>query len=109
MSTFGRLGTRLWSSYVRALDTRPLLTKSCTSFSGFIIGDSIAQYTTQPKYDALRTARFATYGFFIHGPLCHYLYNLLDKVWPDSSLVRVRQYCLLDTDNLWAAKWLAWQ
>ena len=69
----------MWSAYVRSLNTRPLLTKSCTSFTGFIIGDSIAQYSTEPKFDKWRTARFATYGFVMHGPLCHFLYELLDK------------------------------
>lgn len=88
MASVGRVGARVWSSYIQALDSRPLLTKACTSFTGFIIGDSIAQVATEPKYDPWRTARFASYGFCVHGPLCHYLYNMLDKVLVPGASVR---------------------
>lgn len=73
------LAVRLWSSYNAALDTRPLVTKSFTSFFGFIAGDAVAQVATGEKYDFWRTARFASYGLVIHGPLCHAWYGVLDK------------------------------
>lgn len=73
------LGARLWNSYNRQLDARPLVTKSFTSFFGFIVGDGVAQAAAGEKYDYWRTARFATYGLLIHGPLSHAWYGILDK------------------------------
>lgn len=73
------LGSRLWSSYNQQLDTRPLITKSFTSFFGFIVGDGVAQVAAGEKYDYWRTARFATYGILVHGPLSHVWYGILDK------------------------------
>ena len=73
------LAVRLWNSYNAALDTRPLVTKSFTSFFGFIAGDAVAQVATGEKYDYWRTARFASYGLVIHGPLSHAWYGVLDK------------------------------
>ena len=76
------LGTRLWSGYNRALATNPLLTKSFTSFTGFILGDGIAQLATKgpERYDYARTARFAAFGFTIHASGCHYFYKALDAI-----------------------------
>jgi protein Mpv17 len=77
------LAGRLWSGYLHQLDTRPLLTKSFTSFSGFVVGDAIAQLYAGEKYDYWRTARFAAYGFIIHAPACHVWYGILDsRVYP---------------------------
>ena len=73
------LAVRLWTSYNQALDARPLVTKSFTSFFGFIAGDAVAQVASGDKYDYWRTARFASYGLVIHGPLCHAWYGILDK------------------------------
>ena len=77
--------SRLWTGYLHQLDTRPLLTKSFTSFSGFVAGDAIAQLYVGEKYDYWRTARFAAYGFLIHAPACHVWYGILDSnVYPKS-------------------------
>ncbi len=78
----GSIGSRLWSGYNTALVTNPLLTKSFTSFTGFILGDGIAQLATKgpERYDYARTARFAAFGFCIHAPGCHYFYKALDSV-----------------------------
>ena len=56
-----------------------MLTKSLTSFTGFVVGDAIAQASTGEKYNYWRTARFAAYGFCIHAPICHVWYGLLDR------------------------------
>ncbi|DBA72370.1 TPA: hypothetical protein ACH3X2_010521 [Trebouxia sp. C0005] len=86
------LGARLWSSYNRQLDARPLVTKSFTSFFGFIVGDGVAQVASGEKYDYWRTARFATYGILVHGPLSHVWYGILDKnVMPRTPKRAVRQ------------------
>ena len=73
------LAGRLWAAYTRQLDVRPVLTKSLTSFTGFVVGDAIAQVSTGEKYNYWRTARFAAYGFCIHAPVCHVWYGLLDR------------------------------
>ena len=73
------LASRLWSSYNRQLDAQPLVTKSFTSFFGFIVGDAVAQAASGEKYDYWRTARFATYGLLLHGPISHAWYGVLDK------------------------------
>ncbi len=85
-SKSGGVASRIWALYNASLDSRPLLTKSLTSVSGFIIGDTLAQVYAgagrqggQP-FDFARTARFAIYGFCIHAPSCHYFYQALDKV-----------------------------
>ncbi len=74
---------------------RPLLTKSFTSFSGFVVGDAIAQLYAGEKYDYWRTARFAAYGFIIHAPACHAWYGILDsRVYPKAPT----RYTNLSTD-----------
>lgn len=42
----------------------------------------LLQATTHPRqpWDAWRTARFGLFGLAVHGPQCHFLYNLLDNV-----------------------------
>lgn len=35
-----------WNAYVNALETSPLIAKSCTSLMGFLLGDLLAQVCT---------------------------------------------------------------
>ena len=109
----GGVATKLWTSYNRSLAVNPLLTKSLTSFSGFILGDGIAQLATKGRenYDFARTARFAAFGFCIHAPGCHYFYHLLDAVvfpaapksyvpcWPSVCSLKHKQ----QLNDLWTA------
>lgn len=84
----GSVGSKLWSSYNQSLAASPLLTKSFTSFTGFVLGDGIAQLATKgsDKYDFARTMRFAAFGFCIHAPGCHYFYRALDAlVFPTAA------------------------
>lgn len=71
---------RLWNAYNSSLKTNPVITKALTSTGGFIVGDTLAQMATggSEEYDWKRTARFATYGFAVHGPTCHLFYRWLD-------------------------------
>ena len=62
-----RLGA-LWVGYNRILSARPVLTKACTSFTGFTVGDALAQSLLEPSgapYDYARTARLASFGFLV--------------------------------------------
>ncbi|EIE19175.1 hypothetical protein COCSUDRAFT_67996 [Coccomyxa subellipsoidea C-169] len=72
-----------WNAYCRALDQRPIVTKSLTAAAGFALGDIIAQHSTKhpgERYNYLRTARMTAFGLFFAGPLQgHYWYGWLDK------------------------------
>jgi hypothetical protein len=115
----------LWNSYNHLLSTRPLLTKSVTSAVITGAGDSIQQGiehsqrvkrarliaskaaaaadnddTQVPmpslQYDWMRTARFATFGLVVVGPLFHKWVGVLEKLLPGGSPSRVVGKVLLD-------------
>ncbi len=72
----------LWSAYNKLLTSHPVLTKACTSFTGFTAGDALAQKFVEPAdapYDYKRTAKLATFGFLFHGPAGHHFYRFLDS------------------------------
>jgi hypothetical protein len=50
------------------LEKNPLTTKCWTSFTGFFIGDVVAQLLTEPHFTISRTLILAGYGFFIDAP-----------------------------------------
>ena len=61
-----------------------MLTKACTSFFGFVLGDVLAQRLTGADFSVLRCLRLGTYGLTLDGPLGHLWYKILDKtVWPN--------------------------
>lgn len=96
LSALSRAGLGAWASYNASLAARPLLTKSLTSFTGFIVGDAIAQATSsQPRYDWRRTARFAAFGFLLHAPGCHVFYRALDALVFPGAPTRCRAESLL--------------
>ena len=71
----------LWTLYLDALKSFPLLTKCCTSLVGFIVGDTIAQLLTRDhRFSGLRTLRFAIIGFFLHAPVVSAWLTVLDAV-----------------------------
>uniref|UniRef100_A0A061SD31 Protein Mpv17 n=1 Tax=Tetraselmis sp. GSL018 TaxID=582737 RepID=A0A061SD31_9CHLO len=70
----------LWEEYCTSLETNPLLTKSLTSFTGFLIADQTAQIVTGVFLDYKRLARMCMFGLTCHGPMCHYWYKGLDEV-----------------------------
>ena len=74
----------LWGNYTRSVETNPVITKACTSFFGFVLGDVLAQRLTGADFSVLRCLRLGTYGLTLDGPLGHLWYKILDKtVWPD--------------------------
>lgn len=76
----------LWGSYQRSVETNPFVTKACTSFFGFVIGDVLAQRLTGSSFSILRCLRLGTYGLALDGPLGHLWYQVLDKtIWPNDS------------------------
>ncbi len=76
---------KLWSLYLAALQTAPLLTKCLTSAVGFILGDSIAQLIAKERYNVLRTLRFATIGFSLHAPIADTWFLFLEhNIFPNA-------------------------
>mmetsp|Transcript_13640 Transcript_13640/g.20056 ORF Transcript_13640/g.20056 Transcript_13640/m.20056 type:complete len:237 (-) Transcript_13640:346-1056(-) len=77
----------IWDSYMTNLEENPILTKACTSFVGFSVGDVLAQkfIATEGDFDYKRLARLATFGFTIHGTIGHFWYNWLDEVLAGTS------------------------
>ena len=76
----------LWQKYESALEARPLLVKGLTSFTGFTIGDLLAQFFIEKKeYDPLRTLRLASFGFLVHGTTSHWFYGILDGRIPGTG------------------------
>lgn len=72
----------IWVRYNAALAAKPLQTKTMTSFTGFVLGDLVAQSPdlSQGKpWDAKRTAKMGAFGLALHGPIGHYWYGFLDK------------------------------
>lgn len=83
----------LWSSYLTALDSDPLLVKSVTA--GVILGaadlagQSIQRATTKDEsdegVDIARFLRFAFFGFILQAPWNHFYYLLLDGALPPTE------------------------
>lgn len=113
----------IWNNYNSALVLSPVITKSCTSAVGFCLGDLMAQALEhkyqhcsssmrddvdkrlrweieQPiiesKYDALRTLRMTSFGFLLHGPLCHLLFGFLETQFPGNDILVVLMKIAID-------------
>lgn len=89
--------------YESTVTAHPVITKACTSMTAYAIGDFLAQILQGKDLktvDLVRTARSATAGFVVHGPLCHYemeffarfldfngaWWNFLPKVFVDQTV-----------------------
>eukprot|EP00527_Entomoneis_sp_CCMP2396_P005399 CAMPEP_0198141260 /NCGR_PEP_ID=MMETSP1443-20131203/4295_1 /TAXON_ID=186043 /ORGANISM="Entomoneis sp., Strain CCMP2396" /LENGTH=224 /DNA_ID=CAMNT_0043803957 /DNA_START=111 /DNA_END=782 /DNA_ORIENTATION=+ len=69
-----------WDEYNKALDAKPLLTKSLTSLVGWALGDLLAQlFLSRGPFDLKRLLVLSTFGFIYYGPSGHYFYNFLDS------------------------------
>mmetsp|Transcript_1490 Transcript_1490/g.4517 ORF Transcript_1490/g.4517 Transcript_1490/m.4517 type:complete len:194 (+) Transcript_1490:115-696(+) len=72
----------IWASYNARLAAKPLQTKTMTSFTGFILGDLVAQapdLMDGKPWDAWRTTKLGLFGLCLHGPIGHYWYGFLDR------------------------------
>lgn len=71
----------LWAAYNAALESNPIVTKAFTSFTGFAVGDLLAQFFIEKEadFDVKRFLRLASFGLLIHGPTSHYFYGFLDN------------------------------
>lgn len=81
----------IWESYNNALESKPILVKGLTSFTGFALGDILAQCFIEKdsEFDVQRLLRLASFGLLIHGPTSHYFYGALDNVIKGTSALAV--------------------
>jgi protein Mpv17 len=76
----------LWKTYNEKLESDPLIMKMLTSFTGFLLGDIIAQTCIEKKgFDWFRLFRLSSFGFLIHGSTSHYFYGFLDGKIPGTT------------------------
>lgn len=74
-------GGGVWADYQKALDSKPLLTKACTSLIGFGLSDVLTQiFIEKIPLNYNRLIKMASFGFLIHGTTGHYFYQFLDKL-----------------------------
>mmetsp|Transcript_15629 Transcript_15629/g.23275 ORF Transcript_15629/g.23275 Transcript_15629/m.23275 type:complete len:188 (+) Transcript_15629:105-668(+) len=92
----------LWAAYNRALASNPLLVKAATSFTGFTVGDILAQkfINKDADYDFVRTLRLGSFGALIHGPTGHWFYGMLDKKMPGTAAATVATKVAID-QTIW--------
>ena len=91
------MASQLWPAYVHALQVNPLWTKSVTAMTLNGLEEVIAQslsaggkpvlaadgksLSIKKGIDYDRVIKMALYGLLISGPLGHYLYRLVDRVF----------------------------
>ncbi|CDW75552.1 sym1p [Stylonychia lemnae] len=82
--------------YQKQLQRKPLFTKMVTSAALIGLGDGLCQMIEQKlsveksKFDVSRNLRLITYGFFMSGPIMHFVYTkILPKIGPGCSLKSV--------------------
>mmetsp|Transcript_19686 Transcript_19686/g.36222 ORF Transcript_19686/g.36222 Transcript_19686/m.36222 type:complete len:178 (-) Transcript_19686:500-1033(-) len=81
----------LLSRYHKLLVERPLLTKSVTTGTLFVVGDCLSQYIegrSKPKpYSLKRSVVMGSYGLLIGGPSLHFWYaKILANAFPKPGL-----------------------
>jgi protein Mpv17 len=87
----------MWKAYNQKLETDPLIMKMLTSFTGFLLGDIIAQtLITKDDFDWFRLFRLSSFGFLIHGSSSHYFYGFLDGRIPGTTAPIVAAKVFID-------------
>lgn len=92
---------KLIKRYLKLLQERPILTKSCTSACTGAIGSILSQYVSsasgQPMSINLRNVlAFALTGFVFVGPVMHNFYRLLEQVVPKTADYAVLKRMIID-------------
>jgi protein Mpv17 len=93
----GNIFAKAWKTYNEKLESDPLIMKMLTSFTGFALGDIIAQtLITKGDFDFFRLFRLASFGFLIHGSTSHYFYGFLDGKIPGTTAPVVASKVFID-------------
>jgi protein Mpv17 len=78
----------LWRCYLKRIETTPICTKAVTSCVLNLLGDAVAQRVTKvSRQDLKRTLRFGLFGLFITGPLLHFWYYFLDRIFQNKRSI----------------------
>ena len=92
----------LWEGYNNMLDQKPIQAKALTSFTGFVLGDLLAQlYIEKGEFDVRRLVRMGSFGLLLHGTTGHYFYNWLDSKIPGAAPLNVAAKVAID-QTCWA-------
>lgn len=78
------------NTYIKLLQTRPVLTKAVTSSAVSALGNFISQLIVPNPQNSGKivwrsVAAYASFSFVVSGPLIHYFYILLDKLVPQKK------------------------
>lgn len=74
-----------WAAYVRWLERQPILAKAVTN--GVLSGaEEASTQAITGKGDRERVLKMTLFGLLVKGPLGHYLYEVVGKLFPSSSL-----------------------
>lgn len=79
---FANIPKANYEAYMSALQASPVIMKAYTSCVAYALGDFVAQFIRQRSLQYVqmdRVARSATMGFLIHGPMCHYWIEFIEK------------------------------
>jgi len=87
----------VWKAYNDKLESDPLIMKMLTSFTGFLLGDILAQTCIEKKgFSWSRLLRLSSFGFLIHGSTSHYFYGFLDGKLPGATAGMVALKVFID-------------
>ncbi|KAL4223126.1 Mpv17 / PMP22 [Mactra antiquata] len=73
------------NKYLKLLQEKPLITKSCTSATVSALGNFLSQKIAPPpggKVVWRSVASYAAFAFFISAPVIHHFYLFLEKIQP---------------------------
>lgn len=95
----GGIGSSFARWYLRQLEAKPIVTKSVTAASIFIVADLSSQGLSRaflpgasedgappPAWDLARTARMAAVGLFLSGPTLHLWFNFMARLLPAQTV-----------------------
>ncbi|CAG9333392.1 unnamed protein product [Blepharisma stoltei] len=105
---------QLIAAYNRALNSRPLITKSISTFFIIGAGDAVSQYIESrlqsksflQNFDHKRCFKLSCYGAFYLAPLLHGWYGFLAKTFPaPGTLSTIKK---LSLDQTFFCSWCIW-
>eukprot|EP00092_Neocalanus_flemingeri_P031868 GFUD01034618.1.p1 GENE.GFUD01034618.1~~GFUD01034618.1.p1 ORF type:complete len:187 (+),score=39.65 GFUD01034618.1:67-627(+) len=85
--SYGQIQSLL-AFYQRLLKTNPILTKSITSGIIACAGSTLSQVVAGGAVSTKVSRSFLIFGSLVTGPVTHYLYIALDKLFPGTGLAK---------------------
>ncbi|KAJ1828411.1 hypothetical protein LPJ63_001346 [Coemansia sp. RSA 2711] len=109
------LALAVLTAYLSMLARQPLATKACTTATLNFLQEEIAQRCSGMRADEQRQAKpkslvervvnkrvlqFALYGLLISGPLNHFLYEILNKVFAGRAKTKLNMFLTILAQNV---------